>query len=70
MASMLARIPSRVAVAVALLAIVPTLLFGLLKPDYYAAAVTTVNVILVGLSIYLFLSPHGEGDHGAHGAEA
>ena len=66
MASMLARVPPRVAVAIALLTLVPVLTFGLLKPEYLAAAVTSVNVLLIGTSLYLLFSPHShEHEHSA-----
>jgi hypothetical protein len=70
MSSLLTRVPARVAVAIALLALVPVLTFGLLKPEYLAAAVTSVNVVLIGTSLYLLFSPHGDhAEHDAHGSE-
>jgi len=68
MASMLSRVPPRVGVAIALLALVPVLTFGLMKPEYLAAAVTSVNVVLIGTSLYLLFSPHSHA-HDHHASE-
>ena len=68
MASMLSRVPPRVGVAIALLALVPVLTFGLMKPEYLAAAVTSVNVVLIGTSLYLLFSPHSH-EHDHHASE-
>lgn len=69
MADTLGSIPPRVAVAVALLALVPVLTFGLLKPEYLAAAISSVNVVLIGTSLYLLFSPSSDGGHGTHTTE-
>ena len=58
----------RVAGAVALLALVPVLVYGL-SLDAPAAAVTAVNVLLISLSLYLLTSP-AEGEHDAESAAA
>ncbi|MFB6179250.1 MAG: cytochrome-ba3 oxidase subunit [Halorientalis sp.] len=58
MGTILDRVPPRVAVGLALLALVPVFTFGLLKSVYLSAAVTTVNVVLIGSSLYLLFSPH------------
>lgn len=61
----LESVPSRVAVVVAALAILPAVAFGIGKANLYAGAVTVVNVALISACIYLFLSPHEGASHAA-----
>lgn len=49
----------RVAGTVALLALVPAIVFGVTK-NPLAGVVTTVNVLLISTSIYLLMSPTEE----------
>lgn len=56
----LERLPPRVAVVVAALAILPAVAFAIGKSSLYAGAVTAINVVLIAASIYVFMSPHDE----------
>jgi hypothetical protein len=62
----------RVAGAVALLALVPVVVYGL-SMDAPAAAVTAVNVLLISASLYLLTAPteaeHAEESAAPPGAE-
>lgn len=69
MASTLDAVPPRTAVVIALLTLVPVAAFGLTKLLYLSAAVTAINVVIIGTCIYLLFSPIEGGSHG-HGAEA
>lgn len=69
MAGTLDSISPRAAVAVALLALVPVLTFGLLKPEYLAATISSVNVVLIGISLYLLFSPSSDESHETHTTE-
>ncbi|QIB75569.1 hypothetical protein G3I44_15480 [Halogeometricum borinquense] len=61
------RFTPRIAGMIALLALLPVVLFGLGRV-WWAGAVTVVNVLIITASLYLLLSPtengHGEDDHG------
>jgi hypothetical protein len=47
---------------VALLALLPALLFGLGR-TWWAGAVTVTNVVIITVSIYLLMSPTEEEEH-------
>lgn len=61
----LRRLPTRTAVAIALLALVPVLTFGILKPAYLSVTVTTVNVVLISSSLFLLFEDADDG-HDTH----
>ena len=69
MASALDAVPPRTATAIALLTLIPVALFGLTKLLYLSAAITAINVVIIGTCLYLIFSPIEGGSHG-HGAEA
>ncbi|MUV57039.1 hypothetical protein GJ632_06475 [Halogeometricum sp. CBA1124] len=60
------RFTPRVAGMIALLALLPVVLFGLGR-TWWAGAVTFVNVLIITYSLYLLLSPteNGHDDHDA-----
>lgn len=60
-----ARVTPRIAVVAALLALLPVVLFGFLKPEYLSATVTAVNVVLIGTCLFLLFSPTETERHGS-----
>ncbi|RQG94197.1 cytochrome-ba3 oxidase subunit [Natrarchaeobius chitinivorans] len=60
---MLESLTPRYAAAVGLLALVPTIVYGVVHPGL-SGFVAALNVVLIFLALAIALSPIGEADHG------
>jgi hypothetical protein len=59
------RLTPRLAGSAALLALLPAIAFGV-AINWWAGAITLVNIIIIEVSLYLLMSPTESEGHGGH----
>lgn len=60
--------PPRLAIAVALLALIPIGIFGMTRASVTVAVVTGLSVIVIVIALMIAFSPHSGGAHDQNGA--
>ncbi|ARS91042.1 cytochrome-ba3 oxidase subunit [Natrarchaeobaculum aegyptiacum] len=66
---MLEELSPRIAAAIGLLAVVPTIAYGLGRPGLFGF-LSAVNVVIIFVALYLAMSPLEEPTHGSGGDTA